>query len=73
MRKPIVSTTLGCEMLIADTPSDFAQATLALLNDEAKRAAMGEAAYHFVAATYDWSTIVPKLEHIHQNLVSMNR
>jgi len=82
LRKPIVSTTLGCEgfdivpgreMLIADTPADFAQATLTLLNNPTQRAAIGEAAYHFVAATYDWSAIVPKLEHIHQNLVSMNR
>ena len=78
LRKPIVSTTLGCEgfditpgreMMIADTPADFAQATLALLNDATQRAAMGEAAYRFVAATYDWSAIVPKLEQIYEHLI----
>ena len=28
----------------------------------------GEAAYRFVAATYDWSAIVPKLEQIYKKL-----
>ena len=77
LRKPIVSTTLGCEgfeitpgreMVIADTPDQFTQATLALLNDAERRRTIGEAAYHFVAATYDWGAIVPKLEGIYGRL-----
>jgi glycosyltransferase involved in cell wall biosynthesis len=77
MRKAIVSTTLGCEgfdvtsgheMQIADTPSDFAEAVLALLDDEAKRTAMGAAAFRFVSATYDWQAIVPQLENLYRQL-----
>ena len=82
LRKPSVSTTLGCEgfditpgkeMVIADTPSDFAQATLTLLNDATKCAAIGEAAYQFVSATYDWSAIVPNLESIYEGLTMQLR
>lgn len=77
MRKAIVSTSLGCEgfevtdgreMLIADTPSDFAQAINTLLNNEAKRNALGQAAHQFVSATYDWAAIVPKLEAIYRSM-----
>jgi sugar transferase (PEP-CTERM/EpsH1 system associated) len=75
MRKAIVSTSLGCEgfevtngreMMIADEPTQFAQAVNALLSDEARCAALGEAAYQFVSATYDWAAIVPKLEAIYR-------
>ena len=80
MRKAIVSTTLGCEgfdvthnreMLIADTPSNFAQAINTLLSDAAKRAALGNAAHQFVSATYDWGAIVPKLETIYENVLRL--
>ena len=69
--KAIVSTTLGCEgfplepgrhLLTADTPGDFAGAILALLRDEARRNALGDAAQSFAAGQYDWATIVPRLE-----------
>jgi glycosyltransferase involved in cell wall biosynthesis len=53
-------------MMIADDPTQFAQAVNALLSDEARRAALGEAAYQFVSATYDWAAIVPKLEAIYR-------
>ena len=71
MRKAIVSTSLGCEgfevangreMMIADTPSAFAQAINMLLSDEARCNALGHAAHQFVSSTYDWAAIVPKLE-----------
>jgi len=75
LRKPIVSTTLGCEgfditpdkeMVIADAAPDFARAVLDLLGNAGKQKTIGENAYHFVAATYDWSAIVPKLEYIYR-------
>lgn len=71
MRKAIVSTSLGCEgfavrsgeaLIVADTPHDFAQAILALFDDVPRRRALGERAFQFVAAHYDWAHLVPRLE-----------
>lgn len=79
MRRPIVTTRLGCEgfditpgreMMLADAPADFAEAVLALLNDPARARAMTEYAFAFVAQQYDWSAIVPKLEKIYERHVS---
>lgn len=74
MRKPIVTTTLGCEgfavqsgreMIIADAPEAFANAVLALMAQPAQATAMTNHAHTFVSSTYDWSVIVPKLERIY--------
>ena len=71
VRKPIVSTRFGAEgfdvtegreLLLADTPAEFAAAVLDLLKDEAKRASLGEAARRFVEQGYDWAAILPKVE-----------
>jgi polysaccharide biosynthesis protein PslH len=75
MGKPIVSTTLGCEgfdvvpgreLLVADTPAEFAEATLRLLADPALRQRLGEAGRAFAAAGYDWRMIVPRLEAVYE-------
>jgi len=74
MRKPIVTTTLGCEgfavqsgreMVIADAPEAFANAVLSLMAQPEQAIAMTERAHAFVSGTYDWSVIVPKLERIY--------
>ena len=71
MGRAIVATRLGAEgfpvtdgheLLLADTPEDFAQAVLSLLEDSEQRARLGEAARRFVIATYGWDALVPKLE-----------
>jgi glycosyltransferase involved in cell wall biosynthesis len=71
MDASIVATSLGAEgfpvthgreLMLADTPGDFAQAVLCLLEDPEQRAQMGRAARHFVEATYGWDALVPKLE-----------
>jgi glycosyltransferase involved in cell wall biosynthesis len=71
LSRPIVSTRLGAEgfevahgreVLLADTAGDFAAAVVSLLEDESKRAALGEAARRFVEADYDWSAIIPRVE-----------
>ncbi|NLE76888.1 MAG: glycosyltransferase [Chloroflexi bacterium] len=71
MGKGLVSTALGCEgfplapgqhLLVADSPGDFAAATLALLAEPSRREALGQAAQTFAAAHYDWEAIVPSLE-----------
>ena len=79
MRRPIVTTRLGCEgfditpgreMMLADAPVDFADAVLALLNEPTRARSMTENAFAIVAQQYDWSAIVPKLEKIYERHVS---
>lgn len=76
MAKPIVSTALGCEgfdvasdreLVIADTPTDFATAVLALLRDPERRERLGRTARQFAGSRYDWTLIVPKLEQVYQS------
>lgn len=78
MRRAIVSTAMGCEgfdvrsgreLVIADRAPDFARAMIDLLRDPARRAELGARGQAFVAATYDWSAIIPKLEDVYQSLM----
>jgi glycosyltransferase involved in cell wall biosynthesis len=78
MGKPIVSTSLGCEgfeglapgreLSIADSPEDFAQQVIELLEDASRRERLGQAARRFVEERYDWQLIVPRLEQIYAKL-----
>jgi glycosyltransferase involved in cell wall biosynthesis len=79
MRRAIVTTTLGCEgfevtsgreMIIADEAQDFAGAVIELLRSEQHRRELGERAHGFVAATYDWSAIIPRLEDVYRALTA---
>jgi glycosyltransferase involved in cell wall biosynthesis len=73
--KAIVSTTLGVEgigvqherdLLIGDTPADFAAQVLRLVADQAATAEittrLGRAAQEFVCAHYTWERMVPLLD-----------
>jgi len=62
---PIVSTTLGAEglpvsdgedLLLADEPTAFAQAVLGLLDDPARRQALGTAARRKMVEHYSWDS-----------------
>jgi glycosyltransferase involved in cell wall biosynthesis len=75
MGKAIVSTALGCEgfdlvadqeLVIADTPAEFAAAVLALLRDPGRRERLGRAARRFAGSRYDWRMIVPRLERAYE-------
>jgi len=76
MGKAIVSTSLGCEgfeglvsgqqLLLADTPQDFAQRVVELLDDASHRERLGRAARLFVEERYDWRIIVPRLERLYE-------
>jgi len=66
MGLPIVSTSLGCEgleishnehLLIADTPEEFAQATLLLLQDKVLRDRLRQSARERSEERYDWDCI----------------
>ncbi len=77
MGLPIVSTRLGSEglgvesgqqVVLADTPAEFAAAAVALLQDESVAAKLGRNAQCFVRRRYDWETIVPRLEDLYTYL-----
>ncbi|MEZ4712095.1 MAG: glycosyltransferase [Caldilineaceae bacterium] len=69
LRTPVVATTKGAEgldaepgkhLLIADTPADFAQAVLKLLQSEALRQELAQNAHQLVYEKYDWGVIMPR-------------
>ncbi len=74
MQAPVVSTSMGAEgvealhagehLLLADTPTAFAQAILHLLSDPALGQHLGVAGRAFVQKHYDWQVIVPQLESV---------
>ncbi len=74
MGRPVVATRLGAEgypvtdgreLLLADTPADFAAAVVTLLRTPERRVELGQAARAFVERWYDWRTIVPRVEAVY--------
>ena len=81
MRRPIVSTTLGCEginlrhedsALFADTPKDFADAVVRMFKDAALRNRLTEKAFQNVVEGYSWEVNGLALDRIYQSLVATN-
>jgi glycosyltransferase involved in cell wall biosynthesis len=79
MGRPVVATTIGAEgfpvqsgreLLLADSATDFAQAVLRLLGDSSLAQDIGKRGRDFVTASYDWMTIIPRLETLYQRLVA---
>jgi glycosyltransferase involved in cell wall biosynthesis len=75
MRKPIVTTSIGCEginlkhedsALFADTPEEFAASVLRLFGDQALRTRLGEKAHGNVITGYNWKTKGEELERVYQ-------
>ena len=71
VRKPVVSTTVGAEglsfvddteILLRDTPDAFADACVALLDDPARAAALGEAAFVKARSLYERGSVVERIE-----------
>ncbi|RLC91060.1 MAG: glycosyl transferase family 1 [Chloroflexi bacterium] len=74
MGRPVVATRLGAEgfpvthgreMLLADTPFDFAAEVVGLLRAPEQGAELGRAGRAFVEERYDWRVIVPKVEAVY--------
>lgn len=74
MGKPVVATHLGAEgypvahereLLLADTPADFAASVVLLLQAPEQRVELGQAARAFVEERYDWRAIVPRVEEVY--------
>ncbi len=79
---PVVSTSKGAEglevtpgedILIADTPAEFADALLRLLGDRALRARLAENGRRLVSEKYDWKYIGRELERLLQEVVDRRR
>jgi sugar transferase (PEP-CTERM/EpsH1 system associated) len=80
--KAIVSTTVGCEgidvtsgrdILIHDDPDDFAQQVIALLDDPARRRALGAAARRLAESRYAWGPIGECLTEAYRQAVDHRR
>jgi len=63
---PVVSTTIGAEgietrpgenILIADTPAEFAQAVVRLLRDREEGQRIGQAGRRWAEQHYDWRMV----------------
>ncbi len=75
MKKPMVSTRIGCEgidlkdghsVLLADSPRDFADAVIRLLGDASLRRSLAENGATLARQKYDWSVIGEALEAVYQ-------
>jgi polysaccharide biosynthesis protein PslH len=72
-RTPVVSTSVGAEGLdvhggetiaLADSPEEFADACVALLDDAGARRRMAANAWEMVAACYSWEVVSRKFEQL---------
>jgi len=68
LKTPVVTTSKGAEgldvehgkhILIADSPEDFANCVIQLLQNPELRARLAENAYQLVSEFYDWETVMP--------------
>jgi glycosyltransferase involved in cell wall biosynthesis len=76
--RPVVSTTIGAEgfdvesgeqLILADEPSEFAQAILELLDNRTMQSSLGERAQRF-AEQYDWRRVAPRFAQIYSTMLS---
>ncbi|MEW6085932.1 MAG: glycosyltransferase [Chloroflexota bacterium] len=79
---PIVTTsaafsnlqgTPGVDALIADTPEDFAEAILRLIENQGLRLAVGEAGLKYVHVFHDWKQMASRLKGIYQEVITHKR
>ncbi len=75
---PVVSASVGIEgiaaaenegVIIADDESDFANAVVGLLEDDARRLEMGAMARAYVEREYSWNQIYLRLNQVYRDLV----
>ncbi len=82
LRTPVISTTKGAEglgvypgrdLLIADTPHEFAEAIIQVLIDDKLRHEISSNAYQFVRENMDWSVILPSFLSLVEKTVHTTR
>lgn len=68
LRTPVVSTSKGAEgldarpgahLLVADSPQDFADAVLRLLQDDGLHRRIAEGGFALVSQNFNWDTVLP--------------
>ena len=78
---PVVSTSIGAEgidyshgkdILIADTPDDFAQAVNRLLTDETLAMELSRAGQETIRKRYDWKSIYPQWDKVYTSFRHIN-
>lgn len=78
MKKPIVTTSIGCEgidvvhgenVFIEDEPTLFAKRVVQLFRDASLRQRLVERGYEFVRSQYEWSLITQTIEQVYTALV----
>ncbi len=74
LKKPLVTTSIGCEgldifhnynALVADTAETFAEAVIELLNNKSLQQTLAENGYHTISAKYSWTVVG---EQLHQTI-----
>lgn len=82
MSKAVVSTSVGAEglpvrsgenILLTDTPNDFAQAVLSLLRDANQRQRLGASARALVEKNYSWRKIAESFASVLTEVISSHR
>lgn len=79
MEMAVVTTSVGCEgidvidgqhLMIADTADAFTRAVKTLLHNQELRHRLGEQGRRLVQLEYEWSTIVPAVNHLWRSLAA---
>jgi glycosyltransferase involved in cell wall biosynthesis len=79
---PVISTALGAEglpvqdganIVLADSPWEFAERTVALLRNESERARLGAAARRMVVDSFSWRSVAADLSRTLNHLVEERR
>lgn len=79
MGKAVVSTSIGCEgldardgtnILIADSPSEFADCVARVLDDSVLRSRLGDAARRTVEDRYSWDAIGAEMNEMYLDLIA---
>ena len=82
MKKPIVSTSIGCEgievedgtnIIIRDEPEEFANAVIELMNNEKLSQKLVRNGFDLVKSKYDWSVICEGIDKAFKELMSEKR
>lgn len=79
MKKPVVSTSIGCEgidlgpeksIVVADEADSFADAVVELLYNKEKSAKLAQTGFEMVRKKYDWSIIGQQIEDAFDKLMN---
>ena len=79
---PVITTTEGNEgigaepgeeIIVADTPKDFANSTIEMLKDGHRRKTLSQKGVDFVRSNFSWEQAIRKIESIYQECLSSQR